>query len=154
MKIANRSFENVSHFKYLWTTVTNYNFIYGEIKRKLNSGNACYHSVQNRLLSKNEHIQDCNFASGAIWLWRLVSDIRDEGVWEWGAQMDIWTEEGWSDRKVEKTAYWGALWFVLCVKYNEKDQVKEDEMDRTCSMNGGKRNACRLLLGKPEWKSH
>jgi hypothetical protein len=35
MKIANRSFENVSQFKYLWTTVTNQNLILEEIKRRL-----------------------------------------------------------------------------------------------------------------------
>jgi hypothetical protein len=39
------------------TTITNENLIHEEIKRRLNSGNACYHSVQNllssRLLSKN-----------------------------------------------------------------------------------------------------
>jgi hypothetical protein len=33
-------------------TVTNQNLIQDEIKRRLNSGNACHHSVQN-LLSKN-----------------------------------------------------------------------------------------------------
>jgi hypothetical protein len=57
VKIAKSSFENVSQFKYLGTTVTNQNFIQDYIKRILNSGNACYHSVQNllssRLLSKN-----------------------------------------------------------------------------------------------------
>jgi hypothetical protein len=57
IKIANRSFENVSQFKYLGTTVTNRNLIQEEIKRRFNSGNACYHSVQgllsSRLLSKN-----------------------------------------------------------------------------------------------------
>jgi hypothetical protein len=57
IKIGNRSFENVSQFKYLGTKVTNQNFIQEEIKRRLNSGNACHHSVQNllssRLLSKN-----------------------------------------------------------------------------------------------------
>jgi hypothetical protein len=51
IKIANRSFENVSHVKYLGTTVTTQNLIQEEIKRRLNSGNACYHSVQNLLLS-------------------------------------------------------------------------------------------------------
>jgi hypothetical protein len=51
IKIANRSFENVSQFKYLGTTVTQ-NLIQKEILRRLNSGNACYHSVQNLLLSR------------------------------------------------------------------------------------------------------
>jgi hypothetical protein len=41
----------------LGTTVINHNLIQEEIKRRLNSGNTCYHSVQNilsfRLLSKN-----------------------------------------------------------------------------------------------------
>jgi hypothetical protein len=49
IKIANRSFENVSQFEYLGTTVTNQNLIQKEIKRRLNSGIACYHSVQNFL---------------------------------------------------------------------------------------------------------
>jgi hypothetical protein len=57
IKIANRSFENVSQFKYFRTTVTNQNLIQEEIKRRFNYGNACYHSVQSllssRLLSKN-----------------------------------------------------------------------------------------------------
>jgi hypothetical protein len=49
IKIGNRSFGNVSQFKYLGTIVTNQNLIQEEIKRRLNSGNACYHSVQNLL---------------------------------------------------------------------------------------------------------
>jgi hypothetical protein len=47
MKIANRPFENVAEFKYLGTTVVDQNLFQDEIKRRLNSGNACYHSVQN-----------------------------------------------------------------------------------------------------------
>jgi hypothetical protein len=38
IKIAKRSFQNVSQFKYLGTTVTNQNSIQEEIKRRLNSG--------------------------------------------------------------------------------------------------------------------
>jgi hypothetical protein len=48
---ANRSFENVAQFKYLGITVTDENLIQEEIKRKLNSSNSCYHSVQNLLSS-------------------------------------------------------------------------------------------------------
>jgi hypothetical protein len=61
IKIANRSFGNESQFKYLGTRVSNQNLIQEEIKRRLNSGNACNHSVQNllssRLLSKNLKIR-------------------------------------------------------------------------------------------------
>ena len=57
VRIDNSTFERVEVFKYLGTTVTNQNSIPEEIKSRLRSGNACYHSMQNllssRLLSKN-----------------------------------------------------------------------------------------------------
>jgi hypothetical protein len=61
IKIVNRSFENMAQFRYLGTTITKQSLIQEEFKRRLNSGNACYHSVQNllssRLLSKNIKIR-------------------------------------------------------------------------------------------------
>jgi hypothetical protein len=52
IKIADRCFENVAKFRNLGTTITNQNLIPEEIKRRLNSGNACHHSVQNLLSSR------------------------------------------------------------------------------------------------------
>jgi hypothetical protein len=49
IRIACESFENMAKFKYWGTTLTNKNDIHDEIKRRLNSGNACYYSVQNLL---------------------------------------------------------------------------------------------------------
>jgi hypothetical protein len=51
MKTDNSSFERVDEFKYLGTILTNQNSIQEEIKSRLKSGNACYHSVQNLLPS-------------------------------------------------------------------------------------------------------
>jgi len=54
------SLKRVEQFKYLGTTLTNQDFIQEEIKSRLNSGNACYHSVRNllsfSLLSKTSKI--------------------------------------------------------------------------------------------------
>ena len=55
------SFERVEEFKYLGTTLTDQNSIQEELKSRLKSVNACYHSVQNllssSLLSKNLKIK-------------------------------------------------------------------------------------------------
>jgi hypothetical protein len=44
-------FENVAKFRHLGITPTDKNSIHDEIKSRLNSGNACYHSVNNLLSS-------------------------------------------------------------------------------------------------------
>jgi hypothetical protein len=51
------NFNGCNPVRYLRTTLTNQNSVQEEIKSRLKSGNACYHSIQNllcfRLLSKN-----------------------------------------------------------------------------------------------------
>ena len=60
-KIDNSSFERMEQFKYLETILTNQNSIQEEVRSRLESGNACYHSLQNLLyssfLSKNIKIK-------------------------------------------------------------------------------------------------
>jgi hypothetical protein len=52
VRINNSTFERVEDFKYLGITLTHQNSIPEEIKSRLRSGNACYHSVQNLLSSR------------------------------------------------------------------------------------------------------
>jgi hypothetical protein len=81
-------------------TITNQNLIHEEIKRRLNSGNACYHSVQNlsssRLLSKNVKIRIYKTVILPVILygcqnWSLT--LREEHRL-WVADENILTEEG------------------------------------------------------------
>jgi hypothetical protein len=51
IKIVNRSFEDVAKFRYLGKTLTYQNHMHEEVKSRLNSGNACYHSIQSSVLS-------------------------------------------------------------------------------------------------------
>ena len=45
MKSENSSFEMAEEFKYLGKTLINQSSIQEEIKSRLKTGNACYHSV-------------------------------------------------------------------------------------------------------------
>jgi hypothetical protein len=104
----------MSQFRYLRTIVKNQNLIQEEIKRRLNSGNACYHSVQN-LLSSCLLLQNVKVRiyktiilpvvlyGCEIWFLTLKEKHKLK-VFENGVEENIWTKEGWSDGRIEKTA--------------------------------------------------
>jgi hypothetical protein len=82
INVSDRSFENMSQFKYLGTTVTNHQV---EIKRRLNSGSACYHLVQNILFSclllENVKIRICKTVILPVvlyWCEILSLSLREE----------------------------------------------------------------------------
>jgi hypothetical protein len=70
----------------LITTITNRNLIQEEIKRRLNSGNACYHLVQkllsSRQLSRNIKIRIYKTIILSVVLYGC--ETWSEGVWEQG----------------------------------------------------------------------
>jgi hypothetical protein len=48
------------------------------------------------------------FASWFVWMWNLtfhsMGRAQTKGVWEQGAEENIWTKEGDDNRKMKKTA--------------------------------------------------
>jgi hypothetical protein len=87
----------VEQFKYLETTLTNQSSIHEEIKSRLKSGNACYHSVQNFFFQfkiqecKDHGVNNHNFAFLFIRVWNVVAhnelwtyakDFREQGAEE------------------------------------------------------------------------
>jgi hypothetical protein len=78
------------------TSVTNEHLIQEDIKRRLNSGNACYYSVQNllysRVLSKNNAIRIIKtviFPVVYMGVKHVVFDVREEQ----GAEENIWIKK-------------------------------------------------------------
>ena len=88
-----------------------------------------------------------------VWTWNLISRIKArtqaEGVRGQGAEGGVGDQEGGSDRRLEKTAWWGASWFVLLNKYCSEYEI-EDVMGRTRSAYGVTEKDIRVLMRKPE----
>jgi sorting nexin-29 len=115
IKTDSSSFERVEEFTYLEKTLTNQYPIHEEIKSRLISGNACYHSVQNILspsfLSKNLKIK----------IYRtIILPVAVNGCENWSLilkeERRLWVYENkvlrriFVSKRVEVTGEWGKLY--------------------------------------------
>jgi hypothetical protein len=151
----------VEEFKYLGTTLTDRNSIHEEIKSRLKSGNACYHSVQNllfsRLLSKNTKISVYRTIILPVVLygcetWPLT--LREEQrlrVFENRALRRIF-----GPKRDEATGEWRRLHNEeLNDLYSSQNIIRVIKSRRMrwaepAARMGEKRGAYRILVGRPE----
>jgi hypothetical protein len=148
--------------QYLGTTVTNQNLIQEEIKRRLNTGNACYPSVQSllssQLLSKNLKIR----------IKTIILPVLLYGCETWSLTLReehrLWVFEDRVLRRIfgpkrdEVTGEWRKLHNKeLHELYSSPSIIRIIKSRRMrwaghVARMGKKRNAYRLLVGKPEGK--
>jgi len=161
VRTDNSTFERVEEFKYFGTTLTNQNSIAEEIKRRLRSGSACYHSVQNclssRLLPKNLKIKIYRTIILPIVLygcetWSLA--LREERKLRVFENMVL--RRIFGPRRDEVTGEWRKLHNEeLNDLYSSPNIVRVIKSRRMrwaghVARMGEKRGVCRVLLGKPE----
>jgi hypothetical protein len=106
IKITKRPFENVT-VQIFGDDINKSTFNSEEIKRRINSGNACYHLfhilLSSHLLQKKVKIGIYKIIILALDLYGC--ETSTEGVREQGAKEDIWTKEGGGHGRVKKTTY-------------------------------------------------
>jgi len=157
-----KSLRNIlEYIKYLGTNLKNQNSIAEEIKSKLRSGNACYHSVQNllssRLLTKNLKIKIYRIIILPVVLYGCetcsltLREKRKLRVFE-----NMVLRRIFGPRRDEVTGEWRRL-------HNKKvnDLYTPPNIERVIKSRrmrwaghvarmGAERGAYRVLLGKPE----
>jgi len=163
VRIDNSTFERVEEFKYLGITLTNQNSIAKEIKSRLRSGNACYHSVQyllsSRLLSKNLKIKIYRTIILPVVLygcetWSLT--LREERKLRVFESMVL--RRIFGPRRDEVTGEWKRLHNEeLNDLYTSPNIVRVIKSRRLrwagyVARMGEERGVCKVLVGKPEGK--
>jgi hypothetical protein len=163
IQMANRSFEDVAKFRHVGTTLTDQNFMHEEMSR-LNSGNACYHSVQSLLssclLSRNIKVKIYKTVILPVVLygcktWSLT--LREEHrlrVFENRVLRGIF-----GPKRNEVMGQWRRLHNgELLNLYSSPDVIRQFNSRRSSWVGrvarmGEGRNVYRVLVGKPEGKS-
>jgi hypothetical protein len=164
INLANSSFEDMAKFKYRGKTLTDQNHMHEEITRRLNSGNACYHLVQNllsfRLFSRDIKVKihkntilpvvlyGCETWSLTLWEYHRLRVFENRVLRRiFGPKMDEVSVE-W--RKLHNGEFHNL--------YSSPDIIRQIKSRRTrwaghVARMGGGRNVYRVLVGKPEGKS-
>jgi hypothetical protein len=163
IKRVSRSFEDVRKFKYLGTPLTDQNCMYDEIKSRLNSGNACYHSVQSLLfsclLSRNIKVKIYKTIILPVilyWCETWCLTLREKHrlrVFEnrvlrriFGPKREEVTGEGRKLHSGELHNLYSSLDIIRQIKSRKMGWARHV----TCMGEG--RNVYRVLVGKPEGK--
>jgi len=145
----------VEQFRYLGTTLTNENYIQEEIKSRVTSESASYHSVQNLLFSSllSKNIKGLGWSDTIL---PVVLYACETWSLTFRAQRRLRMVENRVGRKKYESKREGVTgeWRIL---YNEElrhlysgNQIKQTGW--ACSTNGEIRGSYRLLVVKPEGK--
>ena len=159
IEIYNSSFERVEDFGSVGTTLTNQNFIQEEIKGRLRSGNACYHSVRNLLsssfLTKNLKINIFRTIIFPVVLYgceTLLLTLKKKTRLRVSENRAL--RRTFGPRRDEVTGEWRKLHnekFFL-TEYRSGDKIEKKETAGHVARMGEERDIYRIFVGKPEGK--
>ena len=129
-----------------------------EIKSRLESVNACYHSVQNllssSLLSSNIKIKIYRtvilriILHGSHWGWKRGWEFSWIGCWG-----GYFSPRRTSQQKGGEDYVTASLWSAVLAKYYSLgDQIKKNEMGGACGTYGGQGRCIQCFGGETSWK--